>query len=122
MEQPIPAVVEARSALAPPLLLEVAQDIERELGRRREEEAVRWGPRLLDLDLLFYGAMVLHEPTVEVPHPRLQERRFVLEPLCELNPELVHPILNQTVAELLASCEDRGLVRRLPEAPLVPSW
>jgi 2-amino-4-hydroxy-6-hydroxymethyldihydropteridine diphosphokinase len=64
--------------------------IERSLGRDRATE-VRWGPRTIDLDLLLYGDETIDEPGLTVPHPRLAERRFVLEPLCELDPELVLP-------------------------------
>lgn len=61
------------------------------------------GPREIDLDLLFYGDEIIEEPGLVVPHPRLHERRFVLEPLCELAPDLVHPVLGSTLSELLAA-------------------
>ena len=69
-------------------LLDLLLDVERELGRVRNE---RWGPRLVDLDLLLYGAETIEEPGLRVPHPRLHERRFALEPLAELDPDLVIP-------------------------------
>jgi 2-amino-4-hydroxy-6-hydroxymethyldihydropteridine diphosphokinase len=69
-------------------LLDLLLDVERELGRVRNE---RWGPRLVDLDLLLYGAETIAEPGLRVPHPRLHERRFALEPLAELDPDLVIP-------------------------------
>ena len=69
-------------------LLDLLLDVERELGRVRNE---RWGPRLVDLDLLLYGAETIDEPGLRVPHPRLHERRFALEPLAELDPDLVIP-------------------------------
>ena len=69
-------------------LLDLLLDVERELGRVRNE---RWGPRLVDLDLLLYGAETIDEPGLRVPHPRLHERRFALEPLAELDPDLVFP-------------------------------
>jgi 2-amino-4-hydroxy-6-hydroxymethyldihydropteridine diphosphokinase len=69
-------------------LLAVLLSVERELGRERRE---RWGPRTIDLDLLLYGAETLDEPGLTVPHPRLHERRFALEPLAELDPELMIP-------------------------------
>jgi 2-amino-4-hydroxy-6-hydroxymethyldihydropteridine diphosphokinase len=69
-------------------LLDLLLEVERTLGRVRDE---RWGPRLIDLDLLLYGAETIDEPGLDVPHPRLHERRFALEPLAELDPELVIP-------------------------------
>jgi 2-amino-4-hydroxy-6-hydroxymethyldihydropteridine diphosphokinase len=80
----------------------VLLDVERRLGRVREE---RWGPRTIDLDLLVYGDAVLDEPGLTLPHPRLHERAFVLEPLHELDPALVVPGRG-TVAELLGALEN----------------
>ncbi len=82
-------------------LLDVLLVTERELGRVRAE---RWGPRIVDLDLLVYGDEVLDEPGLSVPHPRLSERRFALEPLAELDPRLVIPGLG-SVAEALAALD-----------------
>lgn len=69
---------------------------------RERERVVRWGPRTLDLDLLVYGELVSDDPALQVPHPRQHERRFVLVPVCDVAPELVHPSLNRTMADLLA--------------------
>ncbi len=79
-------------------LLDVLQGVERRFGRRRDE---RWGPRTLDLDLLLYDDAVIDTARLTVPHPRMHERRFVLEPLCDLAPEVVHPVLQVTIRELL---------------------
>ena len=89
-EQPrfLNGVAALRTALAPRELLDVLIAVERRLGRERGE---RWGPRTIDLDLLLYGGETVDEPGLTVPHPRLHERRFVLEPLAELDPELVVP-------------------------------
>jgi 2-amino-4-hydroxy-6-hydroxymethyldihydropteridine diphosphokinase len=101
-------VVEAETLLVPRQLLEGLQLIERKLGSRK---IVPRGPRIIDLDVLFYETEVIHEAAIEVPHPRLVERRFVLVPLAELAPELRHPILRKTAAELLAATQDRSEVR-----------
>jgi 2-amino-4-hydroxy-6-hydroxymethyldihydropteridine diphosphokinase len=80
--------VAVETELSPRVLLERLLEIERSLGRVREE---RWGPRVVDLDLLAYDGLVVDEPGLRVPHPRLHERRFALEPLSELEPELELP-------------------------------
>jgi 2-amino-4-hydroxy-6-hydroxymethyldihydropteridine diphosphokinase len=89
------------TALPPLELLRVTQGIERVLGRRREEEPVRWGPRIIDIDILLYGARIVREPGLAVPHPRLAERHFVLAPLAALAPLAVVPGSGKTVRELL---------------------
>jgi 2-amino-4-hydroxy-6-hydroxymethyldihydropteridine diphosphokinase len=101
-------VVEAETSLGPRQLLEGLQAIERKLGSKK---LVPRGPRIIDLDIIFYGAAVIHEAGIEIPHPRLTERRFVLVPLVELAPEFPHPVLRKTAAELLAATEDRSAVR-----------
>ncbi len=97
-------------------LLMILQETERGLGRDPER---RSGARTMDLDLLFYGDHVIHWAEAEVPHPRLHERRFVLAPLAELAPDLLHPILRQTASALLAALRDPHEVRRL-EDPVIP--
>ena len=91
--------VAIETALAPRDLLDVLLEIERSLGRVREE---RWGPRTIDLDLLVYGNVVVDEPGLRVPHPHLHERRFALEPLAELAPELEVPGRGRVSALLTA--------------------
>jgi 2-amino-4-hydroxy-6-hydroxymethyldihydropteridine diphosphokinase len=95
------AVAEVETDLLARELLERLLAIERALGRDRAEE-VRWGPRTMDLDLLLYGAETIDEPGLTVPHPRLARRRFVLEPLHELDPELLLPD-GRAVRDLLAT-------------------
>ncbi len=101
-------VVEAETSLTPRALLDELQAIESKLGSRKR---VPRGPRIVDLDVLFYKSAVIREPGMEIPHPRLAERRFVLVPLAELAPELCHPILLKTAAELLVATKDRSAVR-----------
>jgi len=87
------------TGLAPLALLEALQIIEREAGRQRER--VRFGPRPLDMDILFYDDDVIDLPQLRVPHPRMHKRRFVLQPLCDIAPAWVHPVLEVTVRHLL---------------------
>ncbi len=94
------AVVEIESVLDPEALLDHLMEIERRLGRVRDE---RWGPRSIDLDLLLYGEERRDGDRLTLPHPRMRERRFVLEPLAELAPDLVIPGDRVTVRERLAS-------------------
>jgi 2-amino-4-hydroxy-6-hydroxymethyldihydropteridine diphosphokinase len=91
-------VVEAETDLLPLLLLSRVNRIERELGRIR---TVAKGPRTIDIDILFYGNAVVRSPKLEIPHPRMAERRFVLAPLADLAPDLRHPESRKTVRELL---------------------
>lgn len=88
----------ASSSLEPGDLLALCKALERAAGRRR---SVRFGPRPLDIDLLLYGDLQLHTPELTLPHPRLRERRFVLEPLAEIAPDLRVPPDGATVRELL---------------------
>jgi 2-amino-4-hydroxy-6-hydroxymethyldihydropteridine diphosphokinase len=85
------------------ILLDILLEIERELGRIRREKN---GPRLIDIDILFYGRDIISDPGLTVPHPLLQDRRFALAPLNNISPDFIHPVLNKTVKQLLAECKD----------------
>lgn len=91
-------------------LLAALQGIEHELGRRRGQ---RWAPRTIDLDILLDGAEVVSEPDLTVPHPRLAERAFMLIPLADMAPDLLHPTERRTIAELAAEAPGRDTVRRV---------
>jgi 2-amino-4-hydroxy-6-hydroxymethyldihydropteridine diphosphokinase len=104
------AAAAVETALSPRALLDASLEVEREMGRVR---TVKDGPRTIDVDVLLYGERRVDEPGLTVPHPRLAERRFVLAPLAEIAPDLRHPVLGLTVAELLACCPDTAKVRRL---------
>jgi 2-amino-4-hydroxy-6-hydroxymethyldihydropteridine diphosphokinase len=93
------AVVEVETSLEPGALLLRLLDIERSLGRERRE---KWGPRIIDLDLILYGDQIIDTPELKIPHPLMHQRRFVLEPLVEIAPGVRHPILNKTARQLLA--------------------
>ena len=101
-------VVEAETSLLPGQLLHALQGIERALGSRK---LVARGPRIIDLDILFYTTSVIRTEETEIPHPRMAQRRFVLVPLAELAPGLRHPVLGATIAELIAATQDNSTVR-----------
>jgi 2-amino-4-hydroxy-6-hydroxymethyldihydropteridine diphosphokinase len=114
------AAAALRSDLAPRELLDALLEVERHHGRER---LVRWGPRTLDLDLLLYGDHRIQEPGLRLPHPWLERRRFVLEPLLEIAPHLTHPVhgcrLSDSLCVLQARREER--VRRVPDLTITGS-
>jgi 2-amino-4-hydroxy-6-hydroxymethyldihydropteridine diphosphokinase len=95
-------VAEIATSLPPASLLARLKEVERALGR--DPGAVRWGPRIVDLDILLWGDRLVAQRDLEIPHPEMHRRRFVLEPLARLAPEARHPAVGRTAAELLAAC------------------
>ncbi len=102
-------VVEGETELLPKQLLARLQKLELELGRRR---TLPKGPRTVDIDILLYGSAVVETAELTIPHPRMSERRFVLEPLAELAPELRHPVTHRTVREMLGAVQGQKVRKR----------
>ncbi len=107
--------VEASTLLSPHELLDRCRHIESKLGRRRSFPGA---PRTLDIDILLYGDQVIAAETLVIPHPRMQDRRFVLKPLSEIAPQVLHPLLRQTVQALFEACRDSSAVTRLQTSDL----
>jgi 2-amino-4-hydroxy-6-hydroxymethyldihydropteridine diphosphokinase len=111
-EQPmfLNAVIKGVTSLAPPELLSLVKGIESALGR---QTGFRNGPRIIDIDILFYGDRIIQTEELTVPHPRITERAFVLVPLAEIAPKLVHPQLKREVRDLLAEVKGKDGVRKI---------
>ncbi len=103
------AVVEAETDLLPRAVLRAIREIEKNFGRRRTQPR---GPRTLDLDVLLYGKQFIRTEELQVPHPRMAARRFVLVPLAEIASALRHPVLRKTIEELLVETPDKGQIRK----------
>ena len=99
-------VVEVETDLFPRQLFERAKQVERKMGRVKAQPK---GPRLIDVDILLYGDAVVSVPGLEIPHAGMPARRFVLEPLAELAPELRHPVTKRTVRQMMAAVKDQGV-------------
>jgi len=93
--------VSVKTTLQPATLLDLLKELETSMGRTA---TVRWGPRIIDLDILFYDDLVIEEPDLSIPHPHIEDRTFVLSPLAEIAPDLIHPVLNKSIKELLTEC------------------
>ena len=103
-------VVEVDTDLRPHELLRLCQSVEKALLRKRE---IPKGPRTIDLDLLFYRDLIQQDPVLTLPHPAIQDRKFVLEPLNEIAQDFIHPVLKKSITQLLLECLDESEVRRL---------
>ncbi|OGW47752.1 MAG: 2-amino-4-hydroxy-6-hydroxymethyldihydropteridine diphosphokinase [Nitrospirae bacterium RBG_13_41_22] len=90
--------VEIDTSLEPKELLKILKNIEKELGK---EKSSKWGPRIIDLDILLFDDIILNEDNLKIPHPLMHERDFVLRPLCEIAPDIYHPLLKMRMYELM---------------------
>ncbi|RMG95305.1 MAG: 2-amino-4-hydroxy-6-hydroxymethyldihydropteridine diphosphokinase [Chloroflexi bacterium] len=108
--------VAATTTLDPITLFTYCQQLEKELGR---EKTVRWGPRLIDIDLLFYDTLIYQNSALTIPHPRIGERAFVLYPLADIAPDFIHPQTGQKIADM-ATAVSPDTIRRLPQPLLEP--
>ena len=109
------AVIKVETELAPFELLDRLKEIEREIGRKKTK---RWGPRVIDLDIIFYGDLVINTDSLVIPHPRAHERRFVLEPLLEIEPTAWHPAKDMAVKDICSGLGDSQAISKTdgPEA------
>jgi 2-amino-4-hydroxy-6-hydroxymethyldihydropteridine diphosphokinase len=106
------AVVELTTRLVPLALLALLQQIQQHLGRTPQR--IRFGPRVIDLDILLYGDFIMESAQLTIPHPRMHKRHFVLKPICDINPWIMHPVLKQALGSLLENLDTRNqLVTRI---------
>ena len=103
------AALHIRTSLSPHALLDKTQAVQQSVGRKGG--GIRFGPRILDLDIIFYDDLILDTPQLVIPHPRMDKRRFVLQPICDIDPTIMHPGLGQNVQDLLNQLviDDQGM-------------
>ncbi|MCB0192739.1 MAG: 2-amino-4-hydroxy-6-hydroxymethyldihydropteridine diphosphokinase [Anaerolineae bacterium] len=107
--------LEGQTDLSPETLLDYVKELEEQLGR---EKSRRYGPRLIDLDILFFDAIAMDTPRLTIPHPRLAERAFVLRPLADIAPDFMHPVLERTIEDLATELPvDDGILSVRPWSP-----
>ena len=107
----INSVAQVKTSLSPEGLLKTCLSIEQEMGRTRNE---KWGPRIIDLDILFYDDLIVQQEGLEIPHPGIPERSFVLAPMNEIAPDFIHPRLKKTIESLLQEIPNPQQVSPLP--------
>jgi len=103
-------VIVLQTNIDPQLLMQTLMEIEEKIGRKRE---IKYGPRIIDIDILLIDNLISHTSLLELPHPFLPERRFALLPLSEVAPQLLHPIINRYISQLLEDCTDKLEVKKL---------
>jgi deoxyguanosine kinase len=101
-------VIEITTNLEPSVLISQCLEIEKELGRERNNSG-KYESRIIDIDILFYGDEVIHSENLQIPHPHLHKRRFILKPLNEIAPDMIHPALGKSISKLLTECTDTGI-------------
>jgi 2-amino-4-hydroxy-6-hydroxymethyldihydropteridine diphosphokinase len=99
-------VVKIETRLDPLGLLDALKSIEREVGRTGD--SIRFGPRVLDLDIILYDTLIMNTPELTIPHPRMHKRRFVLKPICDIDPHMKHPVFQQSMRFLLQQLDPKG--------------
>lgn len=99
-------VLKIETDLDPLSLLSILKSIERAAGRVKD--AIRFGPRILDMDIILFDDLVMNAPTLTVPHPRMHKRRFVLKPICDIDPDISHPVFHRTMESLLGDLDEKG--------------
>ena len=100
----INGVIEIETELKPELLLKKFKNIERAMGRKKVRK--RWGARIIDIDILLYDSLVMNKKSLKIPHPEMHQRKFVLIPLSEVAPQVIHPVLSVSMSELLVGVKD----------------
>ena len=104
-------VIEVETDLSPDKLLEQVKSIERKIGRK---DSFRYGPRMIDIDILFYNDLIIDSPPLSIPHPRIPDRSFVLVPMADLAPLFTHPVHNRTIEDLLREVDTIGIQYHSP--------
>ena len=104
-------LISFHSISSPYQVLKRCQEIEESMGRQRE---LHWGPRIIDLDIIFYSNKIIFSPELQIPHRWMQDRRFVLQPLVDIAEAWMHPVLKKTASQLLNDCSDNSEVKQIP--------